>query len=66
MVMLGTYLPEHLIGTDQGALTEFLRGAEDLGYGYVTVGDHVLGADTASRPNWNAPSPEDGIRTTLI
>jgi probable F420-dependent oxidoreductase len=52
MVMLGTYLPEHLIGTDQGALTEFLKGAEDLGYGYVTVGDHVLGADSASRPNW--------------
>jgi probable F420-dependent oxidoreductase len=49
---LGTNLPEHLIGTDPGALAEFLRALEDLGYGYVTVGDHVLGADLASRPDW--------------
>jgi probable F420-dependent oxidoreductase len=52
MLKLGTNLPEHLIGTDPGALQEFLRGLEDLGYGYVTVGDHVLGADLAARPDW--------------
>ncbi|MGE4651686.1 MAG: hypothetical protein AAEJ53_12430, partial [Myxococcota bacterium] len=52
MVMLGTNLPEHLIGKDQGALAEFLSGIEDLGYSYVTVGDHVLGADTSVRPDW--------------
>lgn len=52
MVKLGTNLPEHLIGKDQGALAEFLSGLEDLGYAYITVGDHVLGADTSSRPDW--------------
>jgi len=52
MIKLGTNLPEHLIGKDQGALSEFLTGIEDLGFSYVTVGDHVLGADTASRPDW--------------
>lgn len=52
MVKLGTNLPEHLIGTDPGALSEFLSALEDLGYAYVTVGDHVLGAETASRPDW--------------
>ena len=52
MVKLGTNLPEHLIGTDQGALAAFLTGIEDLGYGYVTIGDHVLGADTSVRPDW--------------
>jgi probable F420-dependent oxidoreductase len=52
MVKLGTNLPEHLIGTDQGALAEFLRALEEMGYAYVTVGDHVLGADLASRPDW--------------
>jgi len=51
-VRLGTNLPEHLIGVDQAALAEFLRGLEQLGYAYVTVGDHVLGADLASRPDW--------------
>lgn len=52
MVKLGTNLPEHLIGNDQGALTEFLLGLEELGYGYITVGDHVLGADLSVRPDW--------------
>jgi len=52
MVKLGTNLPEHLIGTDQGALAEFLGAIEEQGYGYVTVGDHVLGADLSVRPEW--------------
>ena len=52
MVKLGTNLPEHLIGNDQGALAEFLAGVEELGYGYVTAGDHVLGADHSVRPGW--------------
>ena len=52
MVKLGTNLPEHLIGTDQGALAEFLAALEELGYSYVTVGDHVLGADLSVRPDW--------------
>ena len=52
MVKLGTNLPEHLIGTDHGALTEFLQGIEELGYGYITIGDHVLGADLGVRPEW--------------
>jgi probable F420-dependent oxidoreductase len=51
-VLLGTNLPEHLIGNDQGALVEFLSAIEDLGYSYVTVGDHVLGAELSSRPEW--------------
>jgi len=49
---LGTNLPEHLIGSDPGALAEFLAALEQLGYGYVTVGDHVLGADLSVRPEW--------------
>jgi probable F420-dependent oxidoreductase len=52
VVKLGTNLPEHLIGTDQGALAEFLGALEEMGYSYVTVGDHVLGADLAARPDW--------------
>jgi len=51
-VKLGTNLPEHLIGKDRGALVEFLAAIVDLGYSYVTVGDHVLGADLSVRPEW--------------
>jgi len=52
MVKLGTNLPEHLIGTDHGALTEFLVALEEMGYHYITVGDHVVGADLSVRPDW--------------
>jgi probable F420-dependent oxidoreductase len=51
-VKLGTSMPEHLIGTDSGAFKEFLQGVEDIGYGYVTIGDHILGADVTVRPEW--------------
>ena len=49
---LGTNLPEHLIGNDHLALAEFVAGLEELGYGYITIGDHVLGADLSVRPDW--------------
>ncbi len=52
MIKLGTSMPEHLIGTDPGAFKEFLQGVEDLGYNYVTIGDHILGADLTNRPEW--------------
>jgi len=50
---LGIRNPDHLIASgDHSALAYVLRSAEDLGYDYVSVGDHVLGAETASRPDW--------------
>jgi probable F420-dependent oxidoreductase len=49
---LGTNLPEHLIGTDHAALTDFLVALEEMGYHYITVGDHVVGADLSVRPDW--------------
>jgi probable F420-dependent oxidoreductase len=52
MVKLGTAMPEQLIGTDPGAFKDFLQGAENIGYDYVTIGDHVLGADLSVRPDW--------------
>lgn len=52
MVKLGTHLPEHLLGTDHGALREFLVAIDELGYSYITCGDHVLGAELTSRPDW--------------
>ena len=51
-VKLGTNLPEHLILEDPVALRDFLQGLEELGYGYITIGDHVLGADVEVRPDW--------------
>jgi probable F420-dependent oxidoreductase len=52
MTKLGTNLPEHLIATEPEALKDFLQAIEEMGYAYITVGDHVLGADTSVRPDW--------------
>jgi alkanesulfonate monooxygenase SsuD/methylene tetrahydromethanopterin reductase-like flavin-dependent oxidoreductase (luciferase family) len=51
-IKLGTNLPEHLIATEPAALKDFLQAIEEMGYGYITVGDHVLGADVSVRPDW--------------
>lgn len=37
---------------DHGELRAFLHAAETLGFGFVSVGDHVVGADTSVRPDW--------------
>ena len=54
---LGVSFPqrEGQMGTDLGAIREFAQAAEALGYGYLRTGDHVLGANVASRPNWRGP-----------
>ena len=52
---LGVTIPQREIEPDVGALTEFVQAAESLGYDYVMTGDHVLGANVASRPEWRGP-----------
>ncbi|MFV0308073.1 MAG: LLM class F420-dependent oxidoreductase [Desertimonas sp.] len=41
----GAVLPHHEIGTDPGALRDYLQGLEGLGITHLLVYDHVLGAD---------------------
>ena len=43
------------IGTDLGAIRELAQAAESLGYSYLRTGEHVLGANPASRPDWRGP-----------
>lgn len=49
---LGVPLPEQDIGVVAGPTRDFVQECEALGYEFVTVGDHVLGADTTNRPGW--------------
>ena len=49
---LGAVFPQTEIGADPGAVKAFAQAAESLGYDYVLAYDHVLGADTANRPDW--------------
>ena len=39
------------MGTDLGAIREFVQEAESMGYDHLRTGGHVLGANTASRPD---------------
>ena len=46
---------ERGIGSDPGAVREYAQVAESLGYSHLRAGDHVLGANSASRPGWPGP-----------
>jgi probable F420-dependent oxidoreductase len=39
---VGTRFPQGLIGTDAGAVRDYVQGLEDIGFDYITVSDHVL------------------------
>jgi probable F420-dependent oxidoreductase len=49
---LGVALPLGDIGGEPAALREFAQAAEAEGYDDLMLPDHVLGANVASRPNW--------------
>ena len=46
---------ESCIGFDPGAVRDYAQAAESLGYDHLRAGDHVLGANSASRPGWQGP-----------
>ena len=50
---LGVVFPQTEIGSDPGAVRGYAEAAESLGYDHLIAFDHVLGANTASRPGWS-------------
>lgn len=49
----GVIFPQTEIGTDSATIRDYAQAAESLGYQHLLAYDHVVGANTASRPNWN-------------
>ena len=49
---VGVVFPQTESGTDVGAIREYLQAIEQLGYTHLVAYDHVLGADTSTRPDW--------------
>jgi probable F420-dependent oxidoreductase len=47
-VDVGVIFPQTEMGSDPGAVREYARAAEELGYAHVFVADHVLGADPSA------------------
>lgn len=54
-VRLGVVLPQVEIGPRPADLEAFVGAAEAAGFSYVVVYDHVLGADSTTRPDWPGP-----------
>jgi probable F420-dependent oxidoreductase len=54
-VQLGVTFPQTEIGPDPDTLGRFARIAEGSGFDFIAAYDHVLGADTADRPEWRGP-----------
>ena len=51
-MQVGVVYPHDEIETDVGAVREFAQGVEAMGYSHIVAYDHVLGANTANRPDW--------------
>ncbi|WIG57606.1 MAG: hypothetical protein OJF49_000351 [Ktedonobacterales bacterium] len=49
---VGAIFPQTEIGVDPSQIRRYAQAVEDLGYDQILAYDHVLGANTASRPNW--------------
>ena len=44
-MQIGVIFPQTEIGSDPGAVRELAQAAEEMGFSYIYVADHVLGAD---------------------
>jgi probable F420-dependent oxidoreductase len=51
-VKIGVTFPQTEIGADPSVLRDYAQTAEGLGLDHILAYDHVLGADTATRPDW--------------
>lgn len=53
--LVGVSFPTTEIGTDPDVIRDFAQAVEDLGFSHLKGLDHVVGANTASRPDWTGP-----------
>ncbi len=52
---LGVVFPQTEIGADPNVLREYVQTVEGLGYDYLTIYDHVLGANPDRPGGWSGP-----------
>ena len=56
---LGAVFPQTESGVDPAAIREYAQAVEEIGYQHILAYDHVLGASTATRPDWTGPYTSD-------
>lgn len=52
---IGAVFPQTEIGTSAPAIRDYAQAVEAMGYTHILAYDHVVGASTATRPNWTGP-----------
>ncbi len=52
---IGAIFPQIESPADPGAVRDYAQSVEQMGYDHLAIYDHVLGAATASRPEWRGP-----------
>jgi probable F420-dependent oxidoreductase len=52
---VGVVFPQTEIGADPHYIRDYGQAAEDLSFSHILAYDHVIGANTASRPTWRGP-----------
>ena len=52
---IGAVFPQTEIGNDPAAIRDYALAVEAMGFTHILAYDHVLGASTATRPNWDGP-----------
>ena len=58
---IGVVFPQTEIGSDPGAIRDYVQAVEDLGYSHLIAYDHVLGADITHYPGWSGGYKSDDI-----
>lgn len=56
---IGAVFPQTEFGDGPAAIRDYAQAIEALGYAHILLYDHVLGASTATRPNWSGPYTSD-------
>ena len=58
---LGVVFPQTELGADPADVARFAGVAEQIGFDHLIAYDHVLGANTASRPGWQGPYTSESM-----
>ena len=58
---VGVVFPQTEIGSDPDIIGRFATTAESLGYDHILAYDHILGANTQSRPDWQGPYTSESM-----
>jgi probable F420-dependent oxidoreductase len=52
-VQVGVYFPQTELGPDPATVRRFALAVQEAGFSFLMPYDHVLGADTSTRPRWS-------------